>query len=138
MLNHFRTLLLNEAYTQDGEDIPFGYSPKKLPNDLQQIYNVLFPSNASKHYKTFLVQSYLNLIAGTNYQNAVLAFDNRITYDLINADFFQVTRFSNVIASNPDYVLEILTGFNTNKFNDYFYDSFEVSLVDTRILNISF
>lgn len=136
MLNHFRTLLLNEPYVQDGEDIPFGYTPKKLPNDLQQIYNILFPPNCSKHYKTFLVQNYLNILSGTGNLPAVLSFDKRITYDLLNPDFFQVSRFSNVVTNDSTYTLEITNGFNTNKFNDYFYDSFEVNQVSDTTISI--
>ena len=136
MLNHFRTLLLNEPYTAAGEGIPFGYAPKKLPNDLQQIYNILFPPDCSKHYKTFLVQNYLNILSGTGNLSTVLSFDKRITYDLTNSDFFQVSRFSNVVTNAPTYTFEITNGFNTNKFNDYFYDSFEVTQVSDNIISI--
>jgi hypothetical protein len=129
MLNHFRTLLFNETFIGHGEHIPYGYAKKTLPQKIEQLYKKLFPANISRHFKHFLVQSYLNILKSTDFTSKVLAFDPRITYDLNSSDFFKVARTSSITASDPTFELKITQGFNTAAYNDFYYDIYTVEQI---------
>jgi len=130
MLNHFRTLLLNLPYNGPGEFIPSEFGGKSLPQDLQQIYNLLFPGNVTRHYKLFLAHTYLNVIDGVGMTNATLKFDNRTNYKLKAQDFFKIDRVSTVTSSDPGFTLEVTKTFDTVKYNDFVFDHYTVSQVD--------
>lgn len=137
MLNHFRTLLLNEPYTNALSFIAPGFSSKRLPQDLGAIYSILFPPNVTRNYKHFLVHNYLNLINAAGKTPRVLAFDKRITYNLNDTSFFKTERSSAIEASEEDFVLEVTKGFDTVAFNDYSYDKFVVTQVsNTAVITI--
>lgn len=129
MLNHFRTLLLNESYNGPFEHIPKGFVQKKLPHEVQQVYNILFPPGVTRHYKHFLVQNYLHIVNAVGRTPDILSFDSRISYDLKLEDFFKIERVSAVITSDPTFILDVTNGFETPAFNDYYYDRFLISQV---------
>ncbi len=72
MLNHFRTLLLNESFFEAKEHIPVGFSAKVYPSDIAEVFHKLFPPACSKLYKNFLVQVYLNIINSAGIESATL------------------------------------------------------------------
>jgi len=129
MLNHFRTLLLNLPFTQEKDHIPEGFYGVKLPDGLQAVYDVLFPPNSSRYFKLFLAQNYLNIINGAGMSADVKAFDNRISYDLTNEEFFKINRFSNPKISNSKFPLFVSGKLTSVKTNNYFYDAFLIRQV---------
>jgi hypothetical protein len=74
-----------------------------LPEPLSKFYELLFPSEASFHYKHFLLYSWLRLISATVYSSDITIYDNRLTYNL--DDSIEYFRFSKIfvpsVSSNP-------------------------------------
>lgn len=81
MINHARTLLLNSNtdYYSRNQYIP-KYTHKKLPEDLQQIWNIFFSSNPSDLAKNHRVKQLLIIIHSTKLVDYVYKLDKRITY----------------------------------------------------------
>lgn len=137
MLNHFRTLLINESFFEEGEHIPRTFRTKPLPQDLKKIYDRIFAPACSRYYKLFLAHSFLNIIKSVDLEDYVTSFDSRISYTLENQDFFKINRHSNPVLSNKAFPINILTPLTNIQFNDYFYDSFKVQQVNDKIKVIS-
>ena len=122
MINHFRTLLLNEAaasvfLTMLGSfsrlvDPTFG--KVSLPPGLQSLYDVLFPS-ADILCKQGLVHAYLSLIKSVGLEDAILALDPRVTYNISEEDQL----FSAGFCSHGIPLLEntLLSGIGARTFN---------------------
>jgi hypothetical protein len=138
MLNHFRTTLLNLSYFEPSEHIPEEFSAKKLPNDLQKIYDKLFPPKSSRFYRLFLVTGYLKMIDTVGLTNYVLALDNRISYELDTKEYFKIHRRSNTVVSEDNgFALNVLTKFGTVTYNNYNHDTFLIEQVnDTNQIRI--
>lgn len=136
MLNHFRTLLLNLDPKEEGEHIPSKFTPIPLPRKLENIHLALFPETASRFYRMVLAHTYLNIIDSAGLTDEVKAYDNRISYDLTNSDFFKVNIISNPKTSNlqfPIFVSGQLTQFDDR---EYYYDVFLIQQKEDS-LNIS-
>jgi hypothetical protein len=73
-----------------------------LPEPLTKFYEMLFPAEASFHYKHFLLYSCLRLIAATVYSDDVAVYDNRLTYSLDDSiEYFRFSKiFTPAISSN--------------------------------------
>jgi hypothetical protein len=128
MLNHFRTLLVNLSYFNTPDDhIPIGYQARQLPLSLKKIYDILFPPYTNRDYKLFLVSAYLNIIRAAGFDNKVLAYDNRISYDLNDTARFQVHRYSNPIISNSLFPLHVYGEFDTIGNDNITNDTFTIS-----------
>jgi hypothetical protein len=82
------------------------YNPITLPQELQRVYNVLFPATISTHYKQFLLYSYLRVVNSTDRADDVKLVDSRISYvldDLI--DYFKFRNISIIASNAPTYSL---------------------------------
>lgn len=129
MLNHFRSKLLNLPYSNAKEHIPSNYPVVTLPDAMKALYEILFPVNTSRYYKLFLVHNYLNIINAAGMTSDVLAFDNRVSYDLYDDQYFKINRFSNPKISNQKFPLFTFGKLSSVKNNSYFYDSFLIRQV---------
>ena len=130
MINQFRTLLMNLSDQGDPQEfISPNFPAKNLPKELADIYSLLFPTGASRTYKNFLANCYLNLVKAAGMQSYVTAVDDRITYDLeADFSFFKFYRTSNPITSSP-VTLFINGTYVSNLENDDYYDHFLVRQV---------
>lgn len=129
MLNHLRTLLLNLTYQMPSEHIPIGFQARSLPDDLLAMHQILFPFETTRYYRLFLVQNYLNIIRGAGFDDKVLEFDTRISYDLQNDQFFKIHRFSNPKISNTKFPLFPSGRMENADRSSYYYDSFLIRQV---------
>ena len=131
MLNHFRTTLLNLSFFEPSEHIPEEFQAKVLPQDLQKIYDKLFPPKSARFYRLFLVSCYLKLIDTVGMYDAVTALDARISYDLDTKEYFKIHRRSNVIMSEDNnFELNVLSKFGTVTYNNYNHDTFLIEQID--------
>lgn len=87
MINHFRTLLINNSaytglapYTAHGIHVDPTFNKVVLPADLAAVYSLIMPSEAISS-KLYLAQIYLTLLNATGLAEAAAALDSRITYD---------------------------------------------------------
>jgi len=96
MINHVRTLLLNEngANAADpdypGEEVvPADYIKTKLPLNLLEPYDLLFGHNSDRSRKNVLLRSYMTVIHAIPKLAAhVYSFDPRVTYYPGNSNIF--------------------------------------------------
>ncbi len=139
MVNHFRTLLLNEPYLGDNtEHIPANFTPVRLSAPLDRFYSLLFPSNASRFYKSFLIHNYLSLIDAAGLNEFVTKVDPRITYDISsNREFFKFTRNTNPVISDNNYELIVSGEFKPSVKGADFYEAILISQVsNTSTVNV--
>lgn len=120
MINHFRSLLLNEsASTLPGADyiafwptydaytshIDPSYCKVALPADFGEVYGLLFPNRTASSASTLsidylvpklhLTHLYMMMLKAAGLDAAATALDSRITYDLTSDDaFFQTRAYS--------------------------------------------
>lgn len=96
MINHVRTLLLNEtgasAYAPDypGEEyVPTEYVKVRLPTNLLEPYSILFGQNSDRAKKNVLLRTYMTLIHAIPKLAAhVYSFDPRVTYHPGDSNIF--------------------------------------------------
>ena len=101
MINHFRSLLLNETAstlvapnTAHSLHIDPSFNKLTLPADVALVYGLLFP-NSNVESKLYLVDAYLALLKATGLDQAALELDSRITYTLEDSSsLFNTKRFS--------------------------------------------
>jgi hypothetical protein len=131
MLNHFRTLLLNLSYDDNGnEHIPDNFNALQLASPFKEIYNILFPQGSSRYYRQFLANSYLSIIDAAGLSDELLKFDPRISYSLDDADFFKIYRYSNPAISSIHHPIFIYGNYRGIETNTSFYDNFLITQVD--------
>jgi hypothetical protein len=86
MINHARTLLLNQApETAAADDTGYEYIPEEfkvipLPTTLGAIHRIIFGVSPDNYFRNFRVRELLNYIHQTELQNFVAALDPRVTY----------------------------------------------------------
>lgn len=95
MINHLRTLLLNEDGrieadpTKPGEEyVPASYRPVELPQNLKNIHNHLFAPSTDRTYKNLRLQQYLTILHNSDLSDYVTALDARVTYIPWKASLF--------------------------------------------------
>jgi len=93
------------------------YARLSLPEELEAVYNILFPATASKFYKQFLLYSYLRIVGATDRAADIKIYDERITYDLNKLDnYFKAARTFEQSSTATDFNL-FVTGSLTNTAN---------------------
>lgn len=129
MLNHGRTLLANLKDLGNPEElIAPGYTSIALPQNLEYIHNALFAgTDYSRRYKLLLTTGYLNIIEGALLTSHIEKFDNRISYDLNNDDYFRIARISAPTATDSRFVLRVTGSFNSEPKYNYFDDEFIIT-----------
>lgn len=131
MLNHFRTLLLNLSYFEPSEHIPEGFNAKVLPQELQKLYDKLFPPRSTRFYRFFLAKCYLKAMDTVGYTSVVTSFDSRISYDVESVEYFKVHRRSNpVVSVGNDFSINVLTELGTATYSTYNHDTFLIEQID--------
>lgn len=129
MLNHFRTLLLNESYVAGNDPhIAENYVKKTLPEELLKIYNILFPVPAV-NFRQFLAHCYIGAIVASGNKKFLSLFDNRLSYSVDSQTFFSVPRWSNPNQSNG-HKLEILSGLRAEINSPYVSDIFTIKQIN--------
>lgn len=88
MLNHVRTLLLNEDGNKPvdpgvpGEElVPREYRAVRLPGYLQTIRQQLFGADPDRAMLNFRLQQYMTLLHATEFEIQIRVFGSRISYD---------------------------------------------------------
>ncbi len=111
MINHCRTLLLNQLYSMKpsigypGEEyVPNSFSPVLLHNSLQVIWSVLFGSNPDRAFLNYRLAQYLNLLHNSDLAPYTTCFDPRITYQPSSLGAFNtllttptITKLNNIV-----------------------------------------
>lgn len=96
MLNHFRTLLINETPADVGEAVEFGvydeYTSIELPTKIQAVYDILLPPGLSTSAKVYLVNNYCQCINAAKLDEVFELVDGRVTYDLGGMPDFNIAR----------------------------------------------
>jgi hypothetical protein len=137
-------LALNDYYTDVTKSKQFSlfinkdYHELALPTELKKIYNILFPEIASFHYKNFLLYSYLRLVMAVDFNEDILTYDNRITYDLdLFADYFKFSEIRVPKTSINNYQIIVRGESNLEELSEDFNDSFIIrQREDTRQISI--
>lgn len=86
MINHARTLLLNQArnqthYSDIGyEYIPGNYKPVELSATLTTIRQILFGANPDNYFRNFRCREFLSYIHSTELADYIYKLDPRVTY----------------------------------------------------------
>lgn len=88
MINHVRTLLLNQSSSQaqsvafPGEEyVPLGFAPVTLTPGLKRVVDILFGQNPDRAMMNYRLRQYMTLIHGVPILDAhVKTLDSRITY----------------------------------------------------------
>lgn len=137
MLNHFRTKLLNLTYETASEHIPESFTGKTLPYDLSRIYDAIFPQDSSRYFKLFLAHKYLNLIEAAGLTSVVLEFDKRISYSLLDTQFFKINRISTPRISDTQFPLFVAGELSNPISNTYSYEALRIQQIsDSNLINI--
>lgn len=119
MINHARTLLLNEspadrpAYGENGEEyIPAGYTRLQYPGYLMRLRNVFLGSGSDPLYQNYRLAQ-LMAVAHSNdvCRDLILGLDSRITYDPMRAGFERYISGDLVTAVNPKGMTLELVGY---------------------------
>lgn len=96
MINHIRTMLMNEAASVDylsqlgAELIDPHYMKKTLPGVLGGVHRVLFGTTPDRHLLNYRSHQLLSVIEASTLRKHVTDLDSRITYDLKLPTFFDV------------------------------------------------
>lgn len=86
MINHIRTLLLNQHPDTAGptdigyEYVPAAFKPVALPTALETVHKILFGSRPDNYFRNFRVREMLGYIHQTELDVFARKFDNRVTY----------------------------------------------------------
>ena len=135
MVNQYASLLLNlpGENREGGEKSYFvnrNYSPVTLPIDLQQFYNILFPSGTSNYQKQFLCYSYLRILESTGLTDVLYGLDSRVTYDLNELkEYFRINLVSSPTTTNINFNVSVSGEYTRTNKNNYYYNSFTISQV---------
>ena len=89
MVNHIRSLLLNESLTTVGDFtlkyghyVAVGFEPVTLTGVLLRVYQILLGSSPDLQYKNFIINSVLFLAhAVPKLEEIILSYDSRVTYE---------------------------------------------------------
>ena len=136
MIDHFRTLLLNESaadlpagYTARSVHIDPGYGKLTLPDGLAQLYGMLFPS-INVEMKLRMAQAYMELINAAGLEAAVTKLDPRTTYSAPDdTSLFQLKTSSNGVPA------AVYSGASLRVFNlDYRVDSSSTLVHDLSVV----
>lgn len=100
MLNHVRTLLLNQDGNQaSGPDYPYeelvdpNYRAVSLPTALSAVHAVLFGGSPDRAYLNVRLQQYLSLLHAGGLEEFILDKDPRVTYLTWRDDATAASRF---------------------------------------------
>lgn len=133
MLNHFRTLLLNQSHKEGSlEYIPIGFNTITFPRELQRIHDILFPAATSRYFKQFLAHNYLNIVKAAGLTEELIKYDERVAYGVTD-DYFNVYRHTNPKTSHTAHPLFVFGKYRTINLNEYFYESFTISQVTNTL-----
>ncbi len=84
MLNHARTLLLNEAGAKQpeafGEYIDPSYVPVRLPQHLDEFHKIIYGERPSREHKNYRARQLLGICHASPVEDMILALDPRVTY----------------------------------------------------------
>jgi len=132
-------------YTAVGENrlllplVDRNYTQIDLPQELQRVYNVLFPSTITTHYKQFLLYSYLRTISLTDKAEDVKKVDSRISYSL--DDMVEYFKFRNIAinaSSDTNYTILVYGSGASNEYSRSFttvYDVIQQSNTSTVLIH---
>lgn len=109
MINHVRTLLLNQSgdtgvspATPGEEYVPPTYRRRRRPRYLEAALSVLFGGSPDRLYLNYRMRQLMQVLHATELRTHVLARDPRITYELIDSAFFnQVFRLDYAQYAGP-------------------------------------
>ncbi len=82
MVNHVRTLLLNEDGAGE-EYVPPGYRKAQLPEALQRVRDILFGPSPDRRMLVYRVRQFMAILHSTPLATFVTRADPRITYTLV-------------------------------------------------------
>jgi hypothetical protein len=149
VVNHFRTLLLNQtgslAYSPDyiGEEyVPANYVAIQLPDWLQAIWTTLFGANPDRAMLNYRLKEYTSLLHSTpELADYVTAFDSRLTYwPSNNTDLFDTTVFRAVgipLGSTTKEIYFVGDPLDLIVNNDQLYYEWDLLTIATNTVRIS-
>jgi len=80
MINHVRTLFINDRWAMSSKYVEPNFSPVVLPAALQQAHRLLLPDAITAEQLNDLVDSYVTGLHQGEYADNLLELDSRITY----------------------------------------------------------
>lgn len=111
MINHVRTLLLNQPGTNSpgsgypGEEfVPPAFQPKALPSSIVAVHRALFGDRSDRVLMNWRLRAYLGLLHSNELSEYVTGLDPRITYLPIRNDLFDMAARGPLVTTvtNPD------------------------------------
>jgi len=113
------------TYARSSLFVARNYTQLKLPKELSNFYDILFPSGSSDYYKEFLLYCYLQLVNSTDRYKDILAYDNRISYALHEIrEYFKFSGNAHTSSNSKDFELlvdgEIKNSPDINSATTYF------------------
>ena len=137
-------IALNDYYTELVKSAEFSFFINKhfskiaLPPQLQKLYNILFPKEASFHFRHFLLYSYLRLVASTDMTDDTYLQDKRISYDLDDfSDYFKFYKIYTPKISANNYQLIVQGRLDTKEESEDFNNNFLIrQIADTTQLAV--
>lgn len=113
------------------------YTPLVLPEELRQVYTILFPATITTHYKQFLLYSYLRIIDLTDKAEDIKIEDSRISYVLDDlVDYFKFKNMSLLATSNPAYSLLVYGDSVSDETSRSFTTLYDVTQDSTSTVKI--
>ncbi len=146
MVNHIRTLLLNEMGLPGfpGEAFVFGnYRPRVLPRPLANIRARLFGSSPDRIMLNYRLQQFMGLLHATDAVSFVTAKDPRTTYDKVRDPvFFPAQFFTPLVVTHgagpmigsvygepiaPDATGETQSVYTFEGFDDFVFNLYDIT-----------
>ena len=147
MINHARTLLMNEPsldYFPDtpGEElVPPLYQPVVLPGSLRNVRRLLFGTTPDRYMLNYRCRQLMGLIHSCELAEFVTDLDPRVTYDFTDEPYFDPLLFRATITS-----LVVPSGATTDVFlfghqdppdrSGLMYQTWNIELIDSDTLEI--
>jgi hypothetical protein len=131
MINHYRTLLLNQADQGNPDEyIAPNYTPLVLPPALLNFYNLIYPVGSTRFYGQFIEFYLESLLHATNQCQFLTSFDPRITYELPDlANYFAIDQISMPISSAFNYPLLVSGSYVVSPNINSYFEGFTISQV---------
>lgn len=138
MINHVRTLLLNEP----GERIPAGahrseayiplFKPVVLDTPLMKVYEVLYGTDPDYEGKLFRTAQYMAILHSTEFVEYVTALDPRITYDPLRPNLFDQS-YGTTVATSGAATLTVLGVWQEPAFKGRMRSDWVVTLAGSQM-----
>lgn len=115
MINHVRTLFINETSTQSDvvgyAHIPADYAKKPASDLLRLVRSLIFGNNPDDAMRHWRACEFLNCAHASELSDLMFAKDSRITYPVVDSSIFDLRRYAaaiDTITSGADQELTIL------------------------------